>query len=443
MLEDAEAALVLGEGLDRAQAVAVDDHDLAGLDVAHETRADDVERAALGGQDPRVLEAADAERPHAQRVAHAVQRLVGQHQQGIGALDPAQRIDDAVDHRRVFRAGDQVVDHLGVGRRLEQAAHAHQFLAQDVGVGEVAVVGEGQAAEVEIGEDRLDVAVGRAAGRGVAVVADRRVALQRGDDRLLAEDVADQSGRAVIVEVAAVVGDDAGGFLAAVLQGMKAEGGVGGGIGSAVDAEQRTLFMKLVELVDGSFRRALGDHHGGVICGTRRPVIKDISLRRFLSAGSRCSLCAGRGRICRHGRILRPGGRRRAGQGGQRVAAGTPLQAGPEARRQVGLDEIGHLLDRREGGAGFDRRRQLLGAEIAVEQEDRAQGDPGADHAKSAAQDGVGRRSGLALIERDSVLVSITSTIRAATKTTSIDAKVASSVLPFSSFSTSGWISFE
>ena len=52
VLEDAEAAWLLGEGLDRAQAAAVDDDDLAGLDVAHESGADDVEGAALGGQDP-------------------------------------------------------------------------------------------------------------------------------------------------------------------------------------------------------------------------------------------------------------------------------------------------------------------------------------------------------------------------------------------------------
>jgi hypothetical protein len=71
------------------------------------------------------------------------------------------------------------------------SAHAHQFLAQQVGVGEVAVMGERQTAEVEIGEDRLDIAVGRAAGRGVAVVADRRIAFQLGHDRGRAEDVAD------------------------------------------------------------------------------------------------------------------------------------------------------------------------------------------------------------------------------------------------------------
>src|SRR5579863_5545182 len=47
--------------------------------------------------------------------------------------------------------------------------------------------------------------------------------------------------------------------------------------------------MKLVVLVDGGFRGALGVHHGGVICGTRRPVIKDISVRRFLRPRAACA----------------------------------------------------------------------------------------------------------------------------------------------------------
>ena len=47
-----------------------------------------------------------------------------------------------------------------------------------VRVGQVAVVGEREAAEGEIGEQRLDVAQDRAAGGGVAVMADRGVARQ-------------------------------------------------------------------------------------------------------------------------------------------------------------------------------------------------------------------------------------------------------------------------
>src|SRR3990167_5353260 len=48
VLEDAEAARLLREGLDRTRAVAVDDDDLAGLDVALEAGADDVEDRKSG-----------------------------------------------------------------------------------------------------------------------------------------------------------------------------------------------------------------------------------------------------------------------------------------------------------------------------------------------------------------------------------------------------------
>ncbi len=104
-----------------------------------------------------------------------------------------------------------------------------------------------------------------------------------------AEDVADQARGAVIVEMSAVEGDDAGGLLAAMLQGVQAQRGMGGGIGGPVDAEQRTFLVKLVEVVVGAFG---GAWHGGVISGVRRPRIKDISLRRF-------------GRVRRLGHVLR------------------------------------------------------------------------------------------------------------------------------------------
>ena len=89
-------------------------------------------------------------------------------------------------------------------------------------------MGQRQPAKVEIGEDGLDVAVRGSAGRGVAVVADRGIADQLFHHGLGAENVPDQAGRAVIVKVAAVEGDDAGRFLAA--QGMQAQRAVGGGI---------------------------------------------------------------------------------------------------------------------------------------------------------------------------------------------------------------------
>ena len=66
----------------------------------------------------------------------------------------------------------QMDDGFGVGGRLEDRALPHQFGAQGMGVGEIAVMGDGQAAARQIGEDRLDVAGVGAAGGGIAVMAD-------------------------------------------------------------------------------------------------------------------------------------------------------------------------------------------------------------------------------------------------------------------------------
>ena len=46
----------------------------------------------------------------------------------------------------------------------------------------------------------------------------------------------------------AIVGDDAGGFLAAMLKGVKAEGSDGGGFGMPEDAEHATLFAECVSV---------------------------------------------------------------------------------------------------------------------------------------------------------------------------------------------------
>ena len=98
-------------GRDAVHALVVDDDDLAGLDVAHELGADDVERAGLAGQDPAAgalgADAAEDQRAHAHRVAHAHQRLVRQRDQGIGADHLFQRVDQPVHDGGIQADGDQ------------------------------------------------------------------------------------------------------------------------------------------------------------------------------------------------------------------------------------------------------------------------------------------------------------------------------------------------
>ena len=139
-------------------------------------------------------------------------------------------------------------DDFGVAGRLEQAAAPHQLAPQLIGIGQIAVVADRQPAEFEIGEQRLDVALRHLAGRGIAHMADRYRAGKAPDDVLRAEIVADQPRAAMRVELAAVIGDDAGGFLAAMLQGMQPERRQRGGVRMAVDPEYAALVVEMIRV---------------------------------------------------------------------------------------------------------------------------------------------------------------------------------------------------
>lgn len=80
----------------------VDGHELPGLDLTHEGGTDDVQRCGFAGNDPAALQAAQAQRPDALRVARAVQGvLVEEHQENApatavvrqGRLVPSSRRD--------------------------------------------------------------------------------------------------------------------------------------------------------------------------------------------------------------------------------------------------------------------------------------------------------------------------------------------------------------
>ena len=186
------------------RAVFVEDHDLAVLDVAHIVRADDVERAGLRGEDRTVAELADHQRADAERVARADELLVGEANEGIGALDLAQPVDEAVDEAVAARLGDEMQDHLGVGGRLHHRAVAHELAAEREAVGEIAVVADREAAGIELGEQRLHVAQDGFAGGRVAHMADRHGAGQPIDDLAPGKGVADETQPALGMEPLAV-----------------------------------------------------------------------------------------------------------------------------------------------------------------------------------------------------------------------------------------------
>ena len=163
----------------------------------------------------------DHERPEAVRVAEADEPSLRQRDDRVGALEPAHR----VRHRLLERRGvvrDQRRDQLAVGGRPERNAVLAQLLPQLSDVDQVAVVAEGDRAGAAVLDERLRVRPLRRAGRRVAVVADRDLAVQAAE-LLLVEDLGDEA------EVAQpgqppVLGDrDPRRLLAAVLEREESE----------------------------------------------------------------------------------------------------------------------------------------------------------------------------------------------------------------------------
>ena len=142
---------------------------------------------------------------------------------------------------------------------LEDRAPFLKLTAQAVGIGQVAVMGDGTAAHVELGEQGLDVAdCGLPLGTsgGVPGVAQRNAPGQQLDHLGVSELVADMADAADGVELrldlravtvlACSVGDDPGGFLPAVLQSMETQNRVGRRLVYAEDTVDAAFLAQLV-----------------------------------------------------------------------------------------------------------------------------------------------------------------------------------------------------
>src|SRR5690348_4314479 len=95
------------------------------------------------------------------------------------------------------------------------------------------------------------------------------MARQPDDDVLGAEILADQAKATMGVKLLAVVGDDSGRFLAAMLQGMQSQRGQGRRIGMPVNPENAAFLPEMV-VVPG-----VGGHHTTAFMrasAARRPV---------------------------------------------------------------------------------------------------------------------------------------------------------------------------
>ena len=212
-----------GERRAAAQLGALQRDDLTRLDLADVDAAERRQGARLAGDGvPAVRQPPDRQRAEAPRVAHGEHPVGGQQDEREGALPRRQRALDALLPRPPAGGGEHQRHHLGVARRRQPEALRQQLVAQLRRVDDVAVVGERQRAVHRLDEERLDVALVRRTGRRVAGVADGVVAGQR-LQRLVGEDVRHQAGLLVDAGAVPVADGDAGGLLAAVLQGEQAE----------------------------------------------------------------------------------------------------------------------------------------------------------------------------------------------------------------------------
>ena len=136
---------------------------------------------------------------------------------------------------------------LAVDGGFEDGALGLEFVAQQVGIDEVAVVADGDLAAGAVGDDGLGVFEGAGAGGRIADMADGAGAGQFGEF-LFVEDLGDKAHAVMALELAFLVAgdDDPGAFLAAVLQGIEPEKGDFGRVRMAEDGKHAALILRTV-----------------------------------------------------------------------------------------------------------------------------------------------------------------------------------------------------
>ena len=209
--------------MDALDALIGADDDFARLDRSNESGADNIEGAGLAGQNRGACQFTQDQGSHSQWITGADHRVVGHRDQTIRALHLAQGVDQPVDEARVGAGRDQMDDGLGVHRRLEDAAPANQRTAQRAGIGQVPVMGDREATELKLGEERL------AFDHGFGI-----------------EAFADMPEAAMGMELAPIEGNDTGRFLAAMLQRMQTEHRVRRGIVGTPNGKYPAFFVELV-----------------------------------------------------------------------------------------------------------------------------------------------------------------------------------------------------
>ena len=173
--------------------------------------------------------------------------MLGHEQVGETAVHLVERFLELVHERGGGRTADEVHQHLSVGIGVEDCPFVLQFAAQAHAIGEVAVVAECDVAIMEAEQERLDVVHRSGAGCRVTHVADGLVSFEPFDFVLVGEHLGEQAEPAMPDEMTVIVRDDAGAFLAAVLQRVQTKIGETGGIRVAPDTENTALFVDVFE----------------------------------------------------------------------------------------------------------------------------------------------------------------------------------------------------
>src|SRR5438105_14985865 len=250
MLENALLVLLGGSEVNGLDAALGDAHHFAGLDFADVLRVEQIERAGFAGDEPGGAAAgrrkfAENERAEAARIARGVKLVGGEDEKRIGAFNLIQRVAQRAGKIAGLRTRKQMHDDFGVAIGLENGAAMLEFAAPFVRVGEVAVVAKGDFAFVAIDDDGLRVQQRLVAGRRIARVADGERPGKFCENARL-KNLFDSAHGAVEMEFRAVAGDDTGGFLAAMLEGIKAEVSEVRGFGMAGDAKHAAVVVNAV-----------------------------------------------------------------------------------------------------------------------------------------------------------------------------------------------------
>src|SRR5260370_22892116 len=164
-----------------------DAYHFAGCDLADVLGVEQIQSASFRGNEPGIeaaggSEFAENERTEAARIAHGVEFVFCEDEKRVRAFDLIEGVTDRAGKIAGLRAGDEMDDNFGVAVGLEDRAAMFELAAPLGGVGEVAVVTEGDLALVAIDHDGLGVEQSFVAGGLVACVADCETARKLRED---------------------------------------------------------------------------------------------------------------------------------------------------------------------------------------------------------------------------------------------------------------------